>query len=340
MGKTNTPEFTMSYETDNPIYGRTNNPFDLERTPAGSSGGAGAIVAVSGSPFDIGSDTGGSIRLPAHNCGIAGIRPTSGRVPRTGHAIGPGAIFDSFTTLGPLARRVEDLALLLPIIAGPDGHDPFIAPVPLGDPSVVELNGLRLAYHADNGIQAATPETATAVRSAVEALGEAGVRGSEALPEGIEDSRDLFIELLIGWDAGAWGRSLLRSAGTAESETTITRFLHDRTKSPAETVDMVGRWDAFRSNMLAFLDDFDLIISPVNAYPALEHGGTAEHIAGFSYTNTYSLTGWPVVVVRAGASPEGLPIGVQIVAKPWRDDVALAAAAVVEEALKIEKPIW
>ena len=111
LGKTNTPEFTYSYETDNPVYGLTHNPYDLEYSPGGSSGGAAAIVACGGSPLDVGSDTGGSIRLPAHFCGIAGIKPTSGRVPRTGHAIAFGGLLDAFTQVGPLARYVEDLAL-------------------------------------------------------------------------------------------------------------------------------------------------------------------------------------------------------------------------------------
>jgi amidase len=146
LGKTNTPELTLAGETDNLIYGRTNNPYDLTRTPGGSSGGAAAIVAAGGAPFDIGSDTRGSIRLPAHFTGIAGIKPTSGRVPRTGHIVpwGLGAV-DALTQLGPLARYVEDLALILPILAGVDWSDPAIVPMPLGDPQAVPLKGLRVA---------------------------------------------------------------------------------------------------------------------------------------------------------------------------------------------------
>ena len=124
LGKTNTPEFTWSNEADNLVYGRTSNPYDLERSPGGSSGGSAAIVAAGGSPFDIGSDTGDSIRQPSHVCGTAGLKPTSGRVPRTGHAPSYRGILESLTQLGPIARRVEDLALLLPIIAGPDGDRP------------------------------------------------------------------------------------------------------------------------------------------------------------------------------------------------------------------------
>ena len=135
LGKTNTPELTMAAETDNLVYGRTNNPFDVSRTPGGSSGGAAAIISAGGSPLDLGTDTGGSIRFPSHYCGIAGLKPTTGRVPRTGHIIGydMGAA-QSLTVVGPMARYVEDLELAFPIIAGPDYRDPHMVPMPIGDP--------------------------------------------------------------------------------------------------------------------------------------------------------------------------------------------------------------
>ena len=130
LGKINTSEITMSYETDNAVYGRTNNPYDLNCTPGGSSGGAAAIIAAGGSPLDIGSDTGGSIRVPSHFCGITGIKPTSGRVPRTGHIPPFGGVLDFLTQLGPMARFVEDLNLVLPIIVSVDGRDPEVIPMP------------------------------------------------------------------------------------------------------------------------------------------------------------------------------------------------------------------
>src|SRR5206468_535876 len=133
LGKTNTPELTLSFETDCPLFGRTSNPYDLTRSSGGSSGGAAAIIAAGGSPLDLGSDTGGSIRVPSHMCGIAGIRPTSGRVPRTGHIIPPGGMLDSLTTIGPMARFVDDLILTLPLVAGVDWRDPAIVPAPLYD---------------------------------------------------------------------------------------------------------------------------------------------------------------------------------------------------------------
>lgn len=242
-------------------------------------------------------------------------------------------MLDAFTQLGPMARRVEDLTLVLPIIAGPDGRDPFIVPLPLKDPADVSLAGLRIAFHTDNGLQRPTPEIEEAVRAAAGVLADAGAILEEERPAAIAASRELYVELLRGWDGGAWARKLLEEAGTIKEEATTTRYLKAPTKTAGEVVRIFARWDVFRAEMLAFLDDYDLIVSPVNAYPAIPHGQTGEHIMGYSYTNTYSLTGWPAAVVRVGASPEGLPIGVQLIARPWREDVALAAAAAVEEAL-------
>jgi amidase len=181
LGKTNTPDLTLSYETSNLVYGRTNNPFDLSRTSGGSSGGAAAIVAAGGSPMEIGSDTGGSIRLPAHCCGVAGLKPTAGRVPRTGHIIDYAGASQFLTHIGPLARRVDDLAFLLGIIAGPDGIDPHVVPVALGDPSTVSLAGLRVGS-LEPQRPSTTAETVGAVESAVDALRRAGRAGSDRDP--------------------------------------------------------------------------------------------------------------------------------------------------------------
>jgi amidase len=128
LGKTNTPELTMAYETDNLIFGRTNNPYDQSCTCGGSSGGAAAILAAGGTALDVGSDTGGSIRVPSHFCGTGGIKPTAGLIPKTGHILPLGGIVDAMTQLGPMARKVEDLALTLPVLAGVDWWDPSVVP--------------------------------------------------------------------------------------------------------------------------------------------------------------------------------------------------------------------
>ncbi len=332
MGKTNTPELTLAFETDNLIYGRTNNPYDLSRTSGGSSGGAAAIIAAGGSPFDIGSDTGGSIRLPSHFCGITGIRPTSGRVPRTGHILPPGGVMDAWTQIGPMARYVEDLALILPAISGIDWHDPAIVPMVMGDPNDVDLKGLRVAYHTDNGIMSPTSEIKSAVESAAKALNDAGVHVVEAHPSGIDQTFELFMGLMVG-DGGAGIQMLLQLYGTDEPHPWLQGMIAQAEESRMTTAEYCGllfKLDLFRSQMLSFMESWDVIICPVNALTAMPHGTLSEQLPSVSYTCTYNLTGWPAAVVRVGGTAEGLPIGVQVVARPWREDVALKVARFLE----------
>lgn len=332
LGKTNTPELTLSFETNNLVYGRTNNPYDLSRTPGGSSGGAAAILAAGGVPFDIGSDYGGSIRLPAHFCGIAGIKPGAGRVPRTGHIYPFGGVQDSFQQIGPLARHVEDLAFLLPLIAGPDGVDPGVAPLlPLRDPADVDLASLRVSFHVDNGIARPTVETVQTLQLVARGLSSAVRSVDEVRPPGIEAALELALPLYL-WDGGAAVGRMLRDAGTTEH--TLQLFTDSEPLSAAQLDQLIERWYAFRSAMHSFMEGYDAILCPVNAAPAVVHGATAlpDALAAFSYTLTWNLTGWPGAVVRAGTSPEGLPIGVQIVTRPGREDVALALAGFVEAA--------
>lgn len=338
LGKTNTSEITYSFEVDNHVFGRTNNPYNLGRSSGGSSGGEAAIIAACGAPFGLGTDTGGSIRLPAHYCGIAGLKPTSARVPRTGHIIDFGFTVDSLTVVGPMARRVEDLAMLLAIIAGPDGLDPSIPPVPLHDPSEVSVPDLRVAYFTDDGYATPTQETQDAVRAAAEALQRSGTSVTEIVPPGVGEVFDLFVNVFEG-DGGVAARRVLRAAGTADEDVhPFTRWVLEKsiedTMTAGEYNLIVEKWDHFRKDMLRFMQHFDIIVCPANGKPALAHGFRfrPEDMRNFSYTLAHNLTGYPVAVVRAGTSPEGLPIGVQIVAGPWREHVALAAASVVEAA--------
>lgn len=334
LGKTNLPELSLAYESNNLIYGRTNNPYDLSRTPGGSSGGESAILAAGGSPLGLGTDGFGSIRLPAHFCGIAGLKPTAGRVPYTG-LLPPG--FGASARLrhvGPMARYVEDLTLTLPILSGVDWRDPAIVPMPLDDAGKVELKNLRVAFYTENGIIAPTPETIEAVRSAVHALDEAGAVVEEARPTEIEQSYALFRDLFAA-DGGAGVQRLLQTAGTTEVHPFVQQFgkiLRPHAMTAAQFGALLVRWDMFRSTLLSFIQKYDVIICPVCATPAWPHSSTLieeQFIAG-SYSMTFNMTGWPAVSVRGGTSPEGLPIGVQVVARPWREDIALAVAQYIE----------
>ena len=333
LGKTNTPEFTWSDETDNDLFGRTSNPYDLERTPGGSSGGPAAVVAAGGVPFDIGSDTGDSIRQPAHVCGVVGLKPTSGRVPRTGHWPGFAGLFQSFTQLGPITRRVEDLPLLLGIIAGPDGHDPYVPPVALRDPGAVAIAGLRVALFTDNGVRTPTPETVVTVEAAATALAEAGADVESRRPPGLGEAWQAWSDL-IDADGYAWLQRLITGAGTPGLGSYDTRgWISPRAPLPGEALTaLVEHADAIRSRLLAWMSDVDVIVCPAMPQPAIRHGESTASWFGDTYSDVHNLTGFPAVVVRGGTAPGGLPIGVQLVAAPWREDIAIAAAGIVEAA--------
>ena len=338
LGKTNVPELAAAFESDNLVYGRTNNPYDLARTPGGSSGGESAIVAAGGSPLGLGTDAGGSIRLPAHFCGLAAIKPTSGRVPRTGTFPYPPGFRTELSHTAPIARTVEDLVLTLPILSGPDFVDHTIIDAPLGDPKAVSPHGLRVAFYTEMGGIKVTAETVASVKRAAKALEDAGCVLEEAVPPGIEETRDLFGRI-FGVDGGTGARALFAAIGTKEISPLLQRSFEslfaNAAQSPAELFALIARRDRFRQMMLGFLKRYDAILAPVCAFPAVPHGTSfdADKAPGFAYTMTYNLTGWPSTAIRAGTSPEGLPIGVQIVARPWREDVSLALALAVEKRL-------
>ena len=334
LGKTNTSELTIRGITDNFVYGRTNNPYDLERIPAGSSGGAGAIVAAGGSPFDIGTDTGGSIRLPAHFCGVAGLKPTFGRVPRTGHLLGIEAgAADALTQPGPLARYVEDLRLILPIISGVDWRDATVVPVPLKNPDEVVLKDLRVAFYTDHDMTPPSDETIEMVHSVASELGKAGAVVVEDRLPGVENIRQFWAEILYA-DGGEWLKNLLHKLGTTEMHPGVQWTQDVAVQSSASYFRLLEQWNTLCNQCTAFMENYDLVICPINATAATRH----DEPTNFGYTYIYNLVGWPVVAVRCGTSPEGLPIGVQVAARPWREDVALAVAQHLETAFGSWRP--
>ncbi len=335
MGKSNTPELTMTWESNNFVYGRTNNPYDLSRSPSGSSGGAAAIVAAGGSPLDMGSDSAGSIRMPAHYCGIAGLKPTQGRVSRAGHVppAGMGAT-GPLNQVGPMARFVEDLWLALPVISGVDARDPAIVPMPLSGPESVDLSSLRCIYFTGIGDVVPDPATVKAVEDAAGALRESGVELREGEVPGMARISAL-CDRVSAADGYAWLKRQLDRSGTKNIDPVLVhRMGKAEAISSSELMEILEQLDRIRGEMLAFMEGCDLILSPTGAAPALPHGeANKDDYPDAVYTRPYNLTGWPGCVVRAGTSPEGLPIGVQLGAVSWREDIVLAAAGAVESGL-------
>ncbi len=332
--RTNLPDLLFAFESDNLIFGRTNNPYDLTRTCGGSSGGEAALIAACGSPFGLGSDAAGSVRQPAHFCGIASLKPTSGRLARTGHVPAAGGWLEMVWQIGPMARRVEDLWTMMPILLGLDGMDRTVVPMPYGDPAEVPLRDLRVAYFTDNGIVKPDEETCAVVEAAAKALASEVRSVEESRPAGIDESYDLEMKI-IGPDGGDGLRAYLKDIGSTRIHPLLESWLRKLEPYRTDVAGFADYWaslDKFRDSMHAFGNRFDAVISPVASQPAVAHGRSIEDevFRGFSYTMTHNLCGWPAVVVRCGTTKTGLPIGVQIAANPWREDVALAIARVLE----------
>ena len=268
IARTNLPDLLFAFESDNLIRGRTNNPYDFSRTSGGSSGGEAALIAAGGSPLGLGSDCAGSVRLPAHFCGIASIKPTSGRLPRTGHVPPAGGWIESLWQIGPLARRVEDLGPMLSLLAAPDAQDHTVVGMPFGDPAEVRLKDLRIAFFTDNGIVSADAETIAVVERAAAALEPDVKRIEERRPPGVEESYDLEMRM-IGPDGGDALRAYLASIGSTRTHPLLEGWL-SRLEPYRTTLDGFAEYwanlDGFRARMFAFLEDFDAILSPV--YPA------------------------------------------------------------------------
>jgi amidase len=232
-----------------------------------------------------------------------------------------------------MARTVDDLALLLPILAGPDDEDPHVAPVPLREPSAAAVDGLRVVAFTDNGIRRPTPETVAAVEAAAAALEAAGARVEARVPPLLADAWETW-DALVRADGYAWLRRLIHAAGSPGWGSYATRdWISPADPLPGdELTALVERADAVRAGLLRWLGNVEVLVCPAMPQPAIRHGESSAAWFGDTYSDVHNLTGWPAVVVRGGTSPENLPIGVQVVAAPWREDLALAAARVVESA--------
>lgn len=341
VAKTNVPEASSDYETENAVFGRTVHPLDSERTPGGSSGGEAALIAAGASLAGVGTDGGGSIRVPSHYCGIAGLRPTVGRVPETGQwpptrASGMGDL----SCVGPMARRAEDLGLLLAAMAGPDGVDPYAVPVPLGRPAEVEVEALRVAWYGEDPGFPVSGGTRAAVATAAAALADLGCAVEEVSPPPATEATELFFAA-VGGDGGA---HLLEHCGHGLPHTAQFQAMLDGFPATPPTADrffaLQRRVFELRARIRNWAGARDVVLCPVVSGPAPRHGeppgpqaAGADRYAAFNYVHTYALAGMPAASVPAGTE-NGLPIGVQVVGAPWREDVVLATAQVLESAMR------
>lgn len=337
LGKTNTPEFTLGGggvrgvgTTANIIFGLSRNAYDPRYTTGGSSGGAGAIVAAGGAAFDIGTDFGGSVRNPCHCSGIAGIKPQSGRASRTGHIVDYGGVFDFYQQPGPMARRMEDVELLLEIISGPDGIDAGLVPAPMGDPASISINGLKCAYFSNNGSSEADAETKKALMDAVEALRARGASFQEDTLPKMREQLELRSALRSA-DGNDMLRRLAEKWGSSVVSPSIAGRFTPQQEPASEVTRMLEEQDAYRSEGLKWIKNYDLVLCPVHAVPPFPFDQPQD--GNQSFRSVFNLHGWPASVIRCGTSAAGLPIGIQLVAQPWREDVSMAAAKVVEAAL-------
>ncbi|PYX52572.1 MAG: amidase [Acidobacteria bacterium] len=340
LGVTNTPEILMAWETDNLLYGRTNSPWDLERTPGGSSGGEAAAIAAGMSAGGVGSDGGGSIRVPAHFSGICGLKPTPGRIPATGHFPPSGGPFALIGVAGPMARTVADLTALFEVMQGPDDGDTCAAPVPLRRWSENEIKKLRVGYFEDDGRTPVTTETRIAVRKAAEALKSAGFKVEPFQPEGLEEARVLWKKFFV-----TGGGMLIRPMFQGREEDlspALKQFLEWSAAEQALTGDsLMEAWiarDTLRAKFLAQMRKYPILLCPVAAIPAFRHaerswaieGKEVGYLDAWSYTEWFNLLGNPAAVVPVNHSDRGLPIGVQIVGRPWEEEQVLGVAAALE----------
>jgi amidase len=339
IGKTNTPELENAADTDNLVYGKTSNPYNQKYSSGGSSGGGAAIVSACGSVFDVGADTGGSLRIPAHYCGITTVRPTMHRIPSSGLVYGlRTGVSGSFTTEGPLCRHVEDLPLLLSILQGPDGIDPKAIYSPLSPMDNVFLSKLKIAYFNQNEIIETSFETKIAIKNACDALASAGAKIVEDMPENLQDGFLIFQEML-GSNASKSLRDALTQMNVTRASSLLEKLITHLDQFACDLPTFMQRWDKwenYQSNVLKFFNGHDVLISPVTPNSALSHDSPMWNpglISHASYAWSISATLLPVVIVRAGTSKSGLPIGIQIITKPFHEHVGLAVAQHIENSL-------
>jgi amidase len=348
VGTTNCPEFLMAYETDNLLYGQTRNPWDLARTPGGSSGGESAAISAGMSAAGLGSDSGGSVRVPAHFTGICSLKPTPGRIPGRGHLPPFAGPFQTLGAIGPMARTIGDLKLLFRLISGHDPADPGSSPRALQEPALRQLQSNRIGFFPEDGLAPVTAETRAAVNSAAQALREAGFRVEPFRPSTLNVLGRLWTKFFV--QCGAMFYAPQIRGREKELSPIFTQFLELAAGLPPlsapELLEAWAQLDLVRAQTLNELERYPVLLCPVASIPAFRHGErswsvdgrTVEYLDAWRYAQWFNALACPAAVVPVAGSPEGLPIGVQIVARPFEDETALGIAAIVDAAFGYRPP--
>ncbi|WP_058189015.1 amidase [Terracidiphilus gabretensis] len=348
LGTTNCPEFLMAYETENLLHGRTCNPWDLERTPGGSSGGESAAIAAGLSAAGLGSDSGGSVRVPAHFTGICALKPTPGRVPGRGHlppCVGP---FSTLGAIGPMARTMEDVELLFRVLSGQDVSDPVSPPVALRSPSLDELRESTIGFFEDDGVVPVTAETRGAVQAAAQALRAAGFRVEPFRPHTLERLRKLWNIFFVQCGAMFYEPAIRGKRERLSPIFTEFRGIAEAA-GPLTAAELLNAWaelDLLRAKTLDAMRDYPVLLCPVASVPAWKHGEREWSVEGKAvayldavrYTQWFNALACPAAVVPVGRSPEGLPIDVQIAARPFEDEIVLGIAKIVDREFGYRPP--
>jgi len=328
----------MAYETDNALSGKTNNPWELSRSAGGSSGGEAAAIASGCSMGGVGSDGGGSVRVPAHFCGISGLKPTPGRIPGTGHFPRGAGAFAWLGVVGPMARTVADVRALFDVMKGPDADDALSSAIEARSFGEGELAGMRVGILESSALGDVTAETTEAVERAAALLSEQF--HMEPFPlEGLEQAIELwwfffgpmiarlFVPMVKGRETelSAMFREYM-SAARLKIAPTMDEFMGACVKR-----------DILRAKIIKQMRDVPILLSPVCAAPAFRHGeGNWQPGCGYRDTMRHAqwlnLAGFPGVSVPMGFSAEGLPIGVQVIGRPNEDELVLAVAEILETA--------
>ena len=364
LGKTNLPELAGTPQCWSPVFGATNNPWDPTRTPGGSSGGSAAAVAMGFSFLDPGSDIGGSIRIPAAYCGVAGLKATENRIPRTGHIphLPDGSrSVRHLLSLGLLARCVDDLKLGLEVLAGPDGFDSEVPSLPVAFPPADE-RPVRVAWWDDFSGLPLCARTRRALLRTVEQLRMEGIVVERRCPPGFDVEKAWYAYGIIAGSEIGLGMptaqrmllSLFRH-GVPSSQPLAKGFLRGLSFNGRRFADALNIREKLIAELEGFLADYDLWLCPVapttawpqahagrfggegrfRKPPAIEVDGRSLPFleATVSLTTPFSLTGSPVVALPAGIE-DGLPVGLQCVGRRWRDESLLAACARIEAAIR------